>query len=134
MLRIATVILILLFTVSCAVVPVTRPHSAHDSACGLSTHKWDLDLVQVGSYSASCNSPECVLAVGLGVVAMVGVTAIVSGSIVLVGNAVHWVEQQGSCDTKEREHMVSDINAPLIQQGGKPIRTKQALEKELEEL
>lgn len=75
------------------------------------------------------------MATGLGALAIVGVTTIVSGSIVLVGNAIHWVEQQGSrCDTKERDHLVNDINTPLIQQGGKPIKTKLALEKELEEL
>ncbi len=134
MLKVALIIFISLFTVSCAVVPVTKPHSARDRACGLSTHQWNLDLVKAGHYSASCNSPECILVTGVAAIAVVGVTAIVSGSIVLVGNVVHWVEQQGRCDAEERDHIVSDINTPLIQQGGKPIRTKRALEKELEEL
>jgi len=133
MFKAVAIIFIPLFITSCAVVPVTRPHSEQDSSCGLSTHKWDLELIQVGHYSASCNSPECVLATGLGAVVVVGVTAIVSGSIVLVGNAVHWVEQQGGCDAKEREQRLRDINSPLIQQGGKSIKTKQQLEKELEE-
>ncbi len=134
MLNVVTVIFILLFMSSCAVVPVTRPHSVRDSACGLSTHEWNLDLVKMGGYSANCDSPECVVSVGLVAVATIGITAIVSGSIVIVGNAVHWIEQQGSCDADKLEQGVEEINTPLIQHGGKPIKTKQALEKELEDL
>ncbi len=122
-----------LFIVSCAVVPVKKPHSVRDRACGVSTHEWDLRMVQAGSYSANCNSPECVLSVGMVAVAATSITAIVSGSIVVVGNVVHWVETLGGCDVEKLEKTVNDINAPLIQQGGKPIKTKQALEQELED-
>lgn len=47
--------------------------------------------------SARCHSDECEAL--LIVVAAIPVGSfIVSGSIVLVGNTVHWLEQQGRCD------------------------------------
>jgi len=127
------ILILPLFMLSCAVVPVKKPHSLRDSACGLSTHEWNLKMLKAGSYSASCNSPECILSVGLVAAAATGITAIVSGSIVVVGNIVHWVETLGGCDIEKLDKMVDEINTPLIQQGGKSIRTKQALENELED-
>jgi len=134
MLKIVTLLTLSLFSVSCAVVPVKKPHSARDSACGISTHEWDLKMVKAGGFSASCGSPECVLSVGLVAAATTGITAIVSGSIVVVGNVVHWVETHVGCDDKNMNKVVDEINTPLIQQGGKSIKTKQAMEKEFEEL
>ena len=123
-----------LLVVACAVVPVKKPHSQRDVACGLSTHEWDLKMVQAGSYSANCNSPECVVSVGLVAAAATGITAIVSGSIVLVGNMIHWVEQQGDCDIDKLDNVVNEINKPLLDQGGKPIKTIDELEHEYKEL
>lgn len=119
--------------VSCAVVPVTKAHSTRDIQCGVSSHEFDLKMIKAGSISASCNTPECILSIGLFAAAWTGVTAIVSGSIVLVGNTVHWIEQQGPCDADILDEQVIDLNAPLIRQGGKSIKTKQEFEQELED-
>lgn len=134
MLKVVTLLTLSLFSVSCAVVAVRKPHSIRDSACGTSTHEWDLKMVKAGRYSASCGSPECVLSVGLVAAAATGITAIVSGSIVVVGNVVHWVETKVACDDEQLNKVIDEINTPLIQQGGKLIKTRQALEKEFEEL
>lgn len=130
---IAIIVTSVFLCVSCAVVPVVKPHTPEDIECGLSTHEYDLKMVKMGSVSASCNSPECVLSIGLFAAAWTGVTAIVSGSIVMVGNTVHWLEQQGPCESDKLEQQVNNVNAPLIQQGGKPILTKEELEQELED-
>lgn len=134
MIKLITVIVTsIFFCVSCAVVPVEKPHSAEDILCGVSTHEYDLKLVKMGSISASCDSPECVLSIGIFAAAWTGVTAIVSGSIVVVGNTVHWLEQQGPCDNDKLEQQINNVNAPLIQQGGKNIKTKSELEEVLED-
>lgn len=50
------------------------------------------------------NEKECLFV--LGITALITpASAIVSGSIVVVGNTVFWVEKQGRCYT--REHLVS---------------------------
>jgi len=122
-----------LLTVACTVVPVKKPHSLRDSACGVSTHEYDLKMVQAGVISASCDSPECVLSIAVVAAAWTGITAIVSGSIVLVGNTIHWLEQQGDCDIERVNQQVNEMNSPLLKKGGKPIKTKEELEREIEE-
>lgn len=134
MIKLITVIVAsVFFCVSCAVVPVVKPHTPDDIECGVSTHEYDLKMVQMGSISASCDSAECILSIGLFAAAWTGVTAIVSGSIVVVGNTVHWLEQQGPCDSDKLVQQVNSVNAPLIQQGGKNIKTKTELEDVLED-
>ena len=134
MMKLITVIVMSIFLcVSCAVVPVEKSRSPRDIECGVTSHEYDLKMVQMGSVSASCDTPECILSIGLFAAAWTGFTAIVSGSIVVVGNTVHWLEQQGPCDTDTLDQQVAEVNAPLIKQGGKPILIKEALEQELEE-
>ena len=134
MIKLVTVILTsALLLVSCTVVPVKKAHSHRDAMCGVSTHEYDLKMVEAGQISASCNSAECILSIGLAAAAWTGVTAIISGSIVLVGNTVHWLEQQGPCDKDQLTQQVTVINEPLIKQGGKPILTKEEFEQELED-
>lgn len=119
-----------LFCISCAVVPVQKAHSPRDIICGVSTHEYDLKMVEMGSINASCNSPECVVSIGVFAAAWTGVTAVVSGSIVLIGNTVHWLEQQGPCDKDELNRQVVDVNTPLIKQGGKKVLIKEEIELE----
>jgi len=125
-------LIIIFLCTSCTVVPVKKAHSDNDIKCGVSTHEYDLKMIKSGHITASCNSPECILSIGVFAAAWTGVTAIISGSIVIIGNTVHWLEQQGPCDSGELDEQVFEINNPLIQQGGKSIVTKEALERELE--
>jgi len=119
-----------LFCISCAVVPVQKAHSTRDIICGVTTHEYDLKMVEMGGLSASCNSPECIVSIGVFAAAWTGVTAVVSGSIVLIGNTVHWLEQQGPCDKDELNRHVIDVNTPLIKQGGKKVLIKEEIELE----
>jgi len=124
-------LIILLLCTSCTVVPAKKAHSDNDIKCGVSTHEYNLKMVKSGHITASCNSPECILSIGMFAAAWTGVTAIISGSIVIIGNTVHWLEQLGPCDSDELNEQVLETNKPLIQQGGKSIVSKEALEKEL---
>ena len=54
-----------------------------------------LEATQIGAIG-SCTNRDCAyVLVAIGAVA--AATAVVSGSIVLVGNVVYWLERQGKC-------------------------------------
>jgi hypothetical protein len=78
---------------ACVVVP--RTDSVYDEECKLVHRQMVLEVQQVG-YFGGCSNDGCVaLLVGLGVVAVA--SAVVSGSIAVVGNVVYWLERQGQC-------------------------------------
>jgi hypothetical protein len=70
----------------CIVVP--RTETNYDPDCHVTPHRMILDTVQVGRINNSSYKQECVaIVLGLGVTAA---SAIVSGSIAVVGNVVYW--------------------------------------------
>jgi predicted small integral membrane protein len=78
---------------ACVVVPVTV--ADYDTGCQVVTHHMELQAVQVGAI-ASCNNQSCAALV----IAAAGVTAasaIISGSIVVIGNAAYWAEHRAGC-------------------------------------
>ena len=77
----------------CVIVPVTVED--YDAECRTVTHHMELQAVQLGAI-ASCNNQTCAAMV----IAAAGVTAasaIISGSIVVVGNAAYWAEHRAGC-------------------------------------
>jgi len=130
---IALIISSIFLCVSCSVVPVVKSHSPRDIECGMATHEYDLRLVEMGGITASCDSAECILSLGIFAAAWTGFTAVISGSIVVIGNTVHWLEQQGPCDEERLEQQVIDLNQPLIKQGGERIYTKEEFIQRLKE-
>lgn len=77
----------------CVYVP--RTVEVYDADCQITARQMTLELQQVG-YIAGCSNESCVALV-LGAGAVGAVTAVVSGSIVVAGNVVHWLEKQGRC-------------------------------------
>ena len=78
---------------ACVIVPVTT--ADYDPDCQLVTHHMQLQAVQVAEIN-HCNSQSC----GAVVIAALGVTAasaIVSGSIAVIGNVAYWVERRAGC-------------------------------------
>lgn len=77
---------------ACVVVPVEDEVVA--SSCNTYTKSMTLKTVTANSGGLNCRDEAClavILAVSAG-------SLIVSGSIVLTNNTVHWLEYQGSCD------------------------------------
>lgn len=88
----AALVLSLLLS-SCVVVPVTR--EVVDPNCRTVTREVALAAAYVGGFQR-CGGEDCAaLLAALGVVAVA--SAVVSGSIALVGNVVYWFERQGRC-------------------------------------
>ncbi|MGH8517765.1 MAG: hypothetical protein ACREUE_09925 [Panacagrimonas sp.] len=77
----------------CVYLPETR--TWYDEQCQIYSKHMTLRAHQVGAIG-NCVNRDCV-----GVLAIFGVvsaaSAVVSGSIVVVGNTVYWLEQKGKC-------------------------------------
>jgi hypothetical protein len=78
---------------ACIVVP--RTDHVYDEDCQIYVKKMTLEAQQIG-YFAGCGNEGCaVMLVAVGAVA--AATAVVSGSIVVIGNVVYWAEKQDRC-------------------------------------
>ncbi len=78
---------------ACIVVP--RTEAGFDPDCRIVTHRMVLDTVQVGRINNCSVKQDCIA-----IIPVLGVTAasaIVSGSIAVVGNVVYWAEQRTGC-------------------------------------
>ena len=95
--RAALVLAVLPALSACIFVP--RTVEVYDTACQITTHHMTLEPVQVATL-ARCSNQECAAALVF-VGATAAASAVVSGSIVVVGNVAYWLEKQGRC---VREH------------------------------
>lgn len=78
---------------ACVVVPTIDKNIAQESSCQTFTKRMTLKSVNLGSAGCGGSVGECLaayLAIGAG-------SALVSGSIVLTGSTIHWLEYQGRC-------------------------------------
>lgn len=82
-----------LLLAGCVVVP--RTIESYDSHCRMVARRMTLDAMQVATLGG-CNNEGCaVLLAAAGVTA--AASAIVSGSIAVIGNVAYWLERQGRC-------------------------------------
>ena len=77
----------------CVIVPVQT--EGFDPACRLVTHRIELQPVVLGQFN-SCSGQGCeaLVLASLGVTA---VSAVVSGSIAIIGNVAYWAEHRAGC-------------------------------------
>ena len=82
-----------LLATGCVIVPVQT--EGFDPACRLVTHHIELQPVVLGQLN-SCSGQGCeaLVLASLGVTA---VSAVVSGSIAIIGNAAYWAEHRAGC-------------------------------------
>lgn len=123
------VLSLVLFTASCFVAKKEAVNTPH---CKLVTDTWELELHSelppgFRVASESCNSPECLLAFVVSSSITVTSSFIVSGSIVLVGNTLHWIEKQGRCKQSTIQTALNSISNTFAELGGSFIGTKDEL-------
>jgi hypothetical protein len=78
---------------ACIVVPQTQ--TVYDPNCQVMTRQVTLETAVVGGFTHCVGDGCAAMLATLGFVTAASV--VVSGSIAVVGNAVYWVERQGSC-------------------------------------
>lgn len=78
-----------------ACVYVPRTTEVYDADCRVSSRHMNLEPLQLASIQQCGNEGCVVLLVAAGATA--AASAIVSGSIVIVGNIAYWFEKQGRC-------------------------------------
>jgi hypothetical protein len=78
---------------ACVVLPVTS--EVYDPQCQRIDRHMDLQPVQIAAIQGCSNQGCAMLLAAAGATA--AVSLVVSGSIVVVGNVVYWVESQGRC-------------------------------------
>jgi len=90
----AVSIISLASALSACVVPVVDKVDAAASTCQTITQSMSLQMANQNIFvGGSCSDREC-LAAALAVFAG---SAVISGSIVITNNTVHWLEYQGTC-------------------------------------
>jgi hypothetical protein len=82
-----------------------------------------LDSALEGMLNSSCNEPECLLIIPLGIFTISVTSMIVSGSIVVVGNTIHWLEKEGKCKNSTTQTMVNFFTGSIKLIGGKVIQS-----------
>jgi hypothetical protein len=94
-----------------------------DLHCDLVTDSYTLTVEGGGGGTVAtpsgCNDAACILvffAVPLG-------SLVVSGSIVAVGNTVHWIEKQGRCDDSHTRRAVATLVSSSKAAGGHVLTT-----------
>lgn len=94
-------VLILLSSTVCACVVVPKKVASYDEKCMVSTQKVELTVEQAQTFDdIDCINNDCKMEFVGAIASSALVTttsAIVSGSIALVGNTLYWLESQGEC-------------------------------------
>lgn len=95
--KLILILLSVVFVSSCAIAPSSSGKQKYYNECEMSTKKLSLEIIGDHNFCFSSAElseyPACLLILGF-----IGSTsAVVSGSIVLIGNTVHWVEYQTTC-------------------------------------
>lgn len=70
----------------------------YDEDCGVRSHKLRLEAEVIGNLD-NCQGEQakaCLVVIA----AVASASAVVSGSIVIVGNTIYWLERQGACSTR----------------------------------
>ena len=103
-----------------------------NSGCQLATKKLELKvsgantaalIESLKGSSSLCSTPECLLIIPLGTLAISVTSLVVSGSIVVVGNTIHWLEKEGKCEQGTMRSIVNQFVDSIKFIGGKTIQS-----------
>lgn len=81
---------------ACVYVPVANERDSAEANCKMLTQSMSLNSVEMHSDIGCHNGGDCNAVLAAAIVVTAG-SALISGSIVLTGNTLHWLEYQGSC-------------------------------------
>jgi hypothetical protein len=110
-----TFAIIIMLLNSCIAVPKVADNQ--EPRCELITKELTLETIKAEGFKPSGGS-EGAAYVLLAIGAVYSATVIVSGSIMLTGNAVHWIEQEGTCDDGVIKEAINDMSNSLASFSG----------------
>ena len=98
-----------LLLAGCIVVP--RSTEVYDPACRAYVKQMVLEAEVIGAIGHCSNDGCAVMLASMGIVS--AASAVVSGSVAVIGNIVYWAERQGRCPTAEAPPPAPAASAPL---------------------
>ena len=119
MIKILNSLLILSLLQGCVAYPKAIKGNDY-KRCGLISREYSLEVGDLG-FKASSIQPKDILGVLVISGVVLSATAVVSGSFVLLGNTVHFLEKQGSCDDSFLNEQILSYITPLLSDGGELV-------------
>ena len=111
-LRLALTLIISITLSGCIFTPVANQHQPYSNNCDLKTQKLTISeakrqhIVNCRIMSNESDLLGCIVIEGI---LLPATSFIVSGSIVLINNSIHWMEYKGKCDnTSKQKSSVQD--------------------------
>ena len=113
--KLTSILFLLLLLQACAFYPKTQ-YSKEVARCDLNFKKLTIDMTgsSIRCQGGGNSAGACIILAGV----ITGGSAIVSGSIVLVGNSLHWLEKQGKCEDSFLNTKIFNHNNPLLKKDG----------------
>lgn len=116
--QLSTRVAITLLTSSvCACVVTPKKVASYDEKCMVSTHKIELTVEQINLFNdVHCISNSCKMELTSALVTSALTTAtsaVVSGSIALLGNTLYWAESKGKCPNFNHPEQPSPNRKPV---------------------
>ncbi len=114
---------------SCVVYPKVNP--GQSSKCILVTKELTIDIAKVEKLAFSSGGGKGELGAMVLILAGSAVAAstslIVSGSIMVTGNTLHWLEEEGTCKKGIIREAVVDLSDSLVSAGGWVVNSTEEL-------
>ena len=110
---------IILFLFPCCIV-VPKLEEKKDSRCKLVTRSWTLETQ--GEIPESCDRDCLAFAAGL-----YSSSVVLSGSIYVLGNTIHWFEKVGRCEDITVQKQFNQLLDKAVAAGGMLMKTKEDL-------
>ena len=127
-LKLSLLCLCLIFLFACVVIP--KKMDLNDGSCKLVTRQLTLEVQGEPSSAVNeainemdrlsridCDEPVCLLLFAPYITVGVGST-VISGSIMVVNNTIHWIEKEGRCDDGMIRSAISDLAQIAANTGG----------------
>jgi len=102
---------------ACDYVTVAKPQLHSDDNCKMYTKELELKEEELIPGGGACQGPACAAAA-----IIPAATFVISGTVVLVGNTLHWMEKHGTCLDSKVEQDVKSYQDWANQSGAQPIR------------
>jgi len=104
--------IVLIVTTSCTFFPTVSKEQRYADSCEMFTKQLTLS-VEVHKFNGCGGNSDAATCLLIAAVGVPTVTFVVSGSVVLAGNTLHWLEYQGVCDEGFLVESVATLKAGI---------------------